>query len=714
MSTLNLMRGKFPLRPVFLACLAAWFSGQAHAVALGAVTNPIFIGKPFLVTVPVGQTEEDLACINTTLHYGDNLVADVNFQLEGQFLRIRSSKVIDEPLITLTVSADCEYPITRTYSLFAEVPAVQETSRSAKRLRAYDQAYDANVAQQANNQNFFGIESNPNTDYIIVQPLPSANSRARAGSSTTQLGNTDSSSGKIGNAAASSNKQASLPRLELDNAELLEKDPHLRLAYELLTAPAADAKARKEAQDRWAASNASLANSEEIQAENAAAMRAAQKQAMDLQVRIQRSEEAIAKLNMQLDRERSGNDTLRTLLYGILGLLLLGMASGVYMFWHITRRRNKGGRSRDEQAWWEQYPATASPAVDAQDSIMPAQAAAANNLTGYVRDLPVPEVAFDSELSSDFSHLDGIKNARAAGDDAAKSGQKRSDSLQDTQQQAEFFAALGQFDKAEKLLRRYISKHPETSPLVYLSLLGLYHRAAERRPYQALRDHYNSVFNAQIPDFEHFKSDPRGLDSYPEVVTRIQQNWGQSDVIAMIAQLLFRSADGTPQEVPPFAPLAYRELLMLYGVALDTCATEEDHSRMQETIAASAMDWIQRDPIPMGLDDNGAGFSDSNTGPSPLADDLWEKDNSRPPEHLDLELDFDPTIQGDFHDLNGPDTIILGEEDAGPTTINMGMHAPAQNRNGNGHSELSLQLDDSGDTIKAGIDALHQRQAQKK
>ena len=661
-----------------LVCTLAWGWPAAQATSLGPISSAVFIGKPFVASIPLGDAASDLGCVHVQLSYGDAPV-NSSFILRDQILKVRSNTPVNEPLLNLNVSADCENPITRSYTLFADMPQVD--ANTVSRIPSNDSIdrepqNDASDNRGANNQNFFGIESSPNTDYIIIQPLPSerkklgnpiqAKRSAVPAQSLHSSGTTPEHSALKPHLSTDAAQSKAAPRLELDNADILGKDPQLRLAYELLNTSPSTPQAREEALARWQAFNSQIAALEATKslATDTTVLVTKQK-TQQLELRMQHNETEIAKLQAQLARERSGNNALRYTLYGVLGLLLLGLgALGIHRWRLHASYRNKKRRTK-ERAWWQQYGNTGAVVPESQGIDLPINPAPATNLTGYIQELPVPEVAFDSILSSDFGSSEPEHNHAPANlKRAHKPSSNGIEGLQETQEQADFFVALGEYERAENLMRRYIDRNPETSPLAYLNLLGIYQAAGKEDAFETLRKHFNHTFNAEVPDFARFKSDPRDLMSYPDTLEQLQQLWGQSEAIRFIGALLFRQPQQKKNELA-FAPVAYRELLMLYSIAAETTATADDLSHIQ-SVTANATKWLQQpDTIildnphpaaaaPIAQEEGKSptlGFTaEFNTGPSPLEKDAWGLDNAPPPEHLSLDLNLDmPPVDIDLY-----------------------------------------------------------------
>jgi hypothetical protein len=135
--------------------------------------------------------------------------------------------------------------------------------------------------------------------------------------------------------------------------------------------------------------------------------------------------------------------------------------------------------------------------------------------------------------------------------------------LIDLEQQAEFFVVLGQDDAAIDLLVSHVRGSGGTSPLPYLKLLEIYRRRSDRESYERTRSRFNQRFNAYAPDWDSDLQHGRALDSYPQVMERLQHSWPQPlDAMAELGALLFRKDGGELFELP-----AYREVLLLFSLA---------------------------------------------------------------------------------------------------------------------------------------------------
>jgi tetratricopeptide (TPR) repeat protein len=155
--------------------------------------------------------------------------------------------------------------------------------------------------------------------------------------------------------------------------------------------------------------------------------------------------------------------------------------------------------------------------------------------------------------------------------------------LFDIQEQADFFMSLDQPEQAIAVLKNHITDNVETSALAYMDLFDIYHRTGREDDYQELREEFNRVFNAQVPEFAHYSDQSLGLEEYPQAIAAIEQAWPRpQEALELIEEYIFRQPD--PQQ-SPFDMLAYRELMLMYAMTKDLVKTQSAES-MLPTISA--------------------------------------------------------------------------------------------------------------------------------
>jgi hypothetical protein len=362
--------------------------------------------------------------------------------------------------------------------------------------------------------------------------------------------------------------------LKLDPIELLEDAavwaPRLVLSTEWIASsdvpdPALDAR-RADARRAWAAllepdqTSAAAAQVETLQAQLASAR-------VGLEAAVQQQTD----LARQLEEEQQARYTNPVFL-GVLAAFAAALAAAGFL-WR--------SRSRDDVApkeWWKSVRAVEDPfrqlaerrrAAKAQKAELADRAGAASTL-----DVDMDSLFADDAFQTSASNPAGdtrppnTRPATSAFLPSVLPGTSASllaEELFDLQQQVEFFISLGQSEQAVEVLLNHLSDGHEPSPLAYLDLLKLYHQMGLRDKYQSLMTEFNAQFNAAAPSFDNYAQSRRGLERYTQALSRIQSLWPSPAVLELIEVSLFRHPNSAREEM--FDLEAYRELLLLYGVA---------------------------------------------------------------------------------------------------------------------------------------------------
>lgn len=589
------MRNLLHMRRSLIA-LAALAAFSAQAVVLGNIRNTVYVGKAFNANIELSDYQSPSLCISTELYYGESRLSATSHTLKGNTLRVRNSTPIYEPIVTLTVTADCTNPVTRKYTLFAEAPMVIAPAEIEDELAQSDAASAPAKAprRREDTDNFFGVAGGPtlgseSVPAIAPSPKPSKR-KARAATQTRtapkrNLGSYGSASISGSNtpsalAAESTAPQLDAdarPRLELSNFDWTISDPGLRASPELLSVGGnTDPAAREIARARWAALSAQIDG-----LASDASLHATQQDFLGLTEQIKTRDEQIATLRAQLHAQENSGIKWRDVWPWLIGLLLVAALIPVGKRWRKVRARAQRKQERQKEVWWQHEDGL----VDHDSVDMPPPVASVgsgqNRATRFTEQLPVPEVQDldKASASKEFPEFFVSGLDEAAMFVGGNQSRQATEVLLDTQQQVDFFLALGQYDKAIDILKNHINENDETSPLVYLDLLNVYNIAGRESSFEELRTKFNQLFNANVADFANYRVNSRGLETYENVIARIQTHWNTPKVINLIEESVFRRSGVASEEA--FDPLAYRELLMLYGIAIETSETESNLYRVK-------------------------------------------------------------------------------------------------------------------------------------
>jgi tetratricopeptide (TPR) repeat protein len=591
---------------VFLA-----FAMDCSALSLGRARGAVLVGRPLELAIGLTLDAQDDAyslCLQADVLYGDSKVSDSKVTLtldntrdpQSALIRLNAAQAVDEPVVTVFIRAGCAQKVTRRFVVLSELvvdtpsslnaPAAIESSVAAQVPslaaslvpRAEAPSVPAAPAQAPSRPSTVrarAASAEPAAATAADKPRPRAakvagtpalpampaTSKAAEGKLSTRLGAGDKAVARTGKS-----------RLKLDALDLVaERDPTLKSSPDLLSAPTTDEGQRSAAAALW---RALTAQPQDIlrDAERLKALERDLKAARDASTG---SQARITDLTGQLAQARSERFD-NWLVYTLGGILLLTLLGGGAWYWR--QRRQSGDKTRD---WWRALDRSDDGDVDPEMfDLAPKQK---TRSWGRRKSQSKPSMPLDVDLDVDESMFEDLKrpapvpsvSARPVLNDdipmdrpdfvASMPGIPRAvnaEELFDIQQQADFFISLGQYDQAIEVLKTHISDNVETSALAYLDLFKIYHTLERREEFDALREDFNKVFNAEVPSFDNFSQQSNGLESYQTALSRIEALWPSSKVLDIIEESIFRKPGGSGEA---FDLEAYRELLLLYAMAKD-------------------------------------------------------------------------------------------------------------------------------------------------
>jgi pilus assembly protein FimV len=544
-------------------------------------------------------------------------------------LRVRSNAPVDEPFVTLYVRTACGPSLARRYVLLSDAPSEQAPAVQAPVvpvLPAPPRASGSATPSASGGESGEAVPASPSTNRTTSRPAqsapldPAALARAQQRREARALAKEQAQALAQERAAArapapersamspmlGSSTKTNPGRLKVDLLDFAPgRDPSLRSSTELLTQPTADPQARAMAAAMWRAISASpqdllrdVERLKTIEAEVRAMSELTKRQTQEL-----------VTLKSDLDKAKR-EQYANPFVYGLGALALAALALAAWL-WRRSKSASAPWWGGSDSAQTRTERATAkssrparinvhesSASIDADNERELGFVAASQLVTPPSSPMPLdmrlssssptfiprtqPGAGFDISMRSSSAGLSdttpmsgtGLKSRRdregaVSGFDAGSPAALRpvnAEELFDIQQQADFFMSLGQHEQAIDILQNHISDNVETSAVAYLDLFDIYHKVGQREDFAALRDEFNRVFNAQVPEFDQYGLNSRGLEEYSTAIERIQALWPNSKVLEVIEESIFRKPDRDNQ---PFDLLAYRELMLLYAVAKD-------------------------------------------------------------------------------------------------------------------------------------------------
>ena len=594
---------------IVLSGLLLLSSASSMAMSLGRHSGATLIGRPLDISVQaVLEPQEDVGslCLEADVFYADNKIdkSRVRVTLEKSasvtpqaLIRIRSTALVDEPVVTIYLRAGCQLKTERRYVSLAELVSEALPDRSMPAPMPSAASVRPAVIRPLNAATLTVEAAAPGT----AKPVKRSRSRASAVAAPMEAGSATSVetvpvSPAKEQAQTPKTKQPRTPlaandsksatpakaRLKLEPLDLMiERDPQLKSSAELLSIPAANPQERAAASALWRALSAQpqdiLRDTEKLET--------LEKSVRSLQAQGQKTLLSIDDLNVKLQQAQSERYA-NALIYALLALLLAAMAGLAYLLRHrLFGRRAESGdkpwwRKNDvyeshHEAWIDSSPPHDSYDLGAGRSSPLAKSKRLDVNVDFDIDPAVlkpmairPAVTPNFADSVPFEHKDksGFGSSMMHPTRTAKA-----EELFDVQQQADFFLSIGQHEQAIELLRSHISENHETSALVYLDLFNLYHELKRPAEYESLRLTFIRRFNAQIPAFGLYTNKNLGLEAYQLALSRIEALWPSPKVLDIIEESLFRRPD---TDAEAFNLEAYRELLLLYSVAKEIISPE--------------------------------------------------------------------------------------------------------------------------------------------
>lgn len=612
---------------VLLSGVAA--ASQVSALSLGNSQGNVQLGSPmdlvFQLKPDAGHTAET-SCVAADILMGDVPLARGDFTLvpQGNSVRVQTTIPVNEPLLTVKLSAGCSATMTRSYTFFADPPgsmaasvqpidlskiqaaaplpaafvagsagASTATRAAATPRRPAKRAVNPRAMQDNSLPAYFVPSMVASADTVDIPAPEETPAKSASQPAAVPSGTADAQAADTGR---------SRQRMEpLDGLEGLHAKP-----ADASTAPATDAVADAAAVGTGAAAAAAAAaplpdtvpEAESPIAEatqvllqaNTERIDALEGQLLALKKQLTSNLTEISTLQRQLVEAQ--NAALPVWVHAALGLLALALAC---IAWLLQRLRQE--RLKAQNDW-----ANTVLAVENSASLtrVDTDSAAVRTGKGQLPSAPVasPVAAAKAEpvakpvasmVAASLHTRDSLPQAQALTqlpDTAFAESSIQPPSLApatmfpltevltaqalfDVQEQAEFYASIGENDQAIEILQAHIAEHENSSPLAYVELLQLLFRLGRMDAYEEVRQQFQKHFNVHIPDFLGFSRKGHDLwSAHPDVLAQIEALWPTDEVQELLRNLILRKNEAAQR----FDLAAFDELLMLYNVAKSTPA----------------------------------------------------------------------------------------------------------------------------------------------
>lgn len=328
------MKHKTKILGIALLCLAL----GSQALTLGRIRGAVLIGKPLDVAVQVQLAAgEDLTslCFDADVFHADTrqepsrvrVLVEALAQTQTANVRILSSAIVDEPVVTVYLRSGCSQKSSRRYVLLADFP-----SELATPLPALLGAPSATPSA-----------SPPVARRVVPAEAPKPALRTENPTRRPVKKASEASPMSVMTGAThKAVRPSAQPRLKLNMLELMEqREPALNFSTEMLSLPTGNPQRRSEAAALWLALNASP---EETLRQSARAI-ALEADVNALKALAARNQRGLTDLSARLAQAESERFSA-WVVYGLAASLLLGLAALAFLW---SRRRRVQTHDND---WW--------------------------------------------------------------------------------------------------------------------------------------------------------------------------------------------------------------------------------------------------------------------------------------------------------------------------------------------------------------------------
>ena len=587
------------LSNTLLGLAVGLFVSSASALSLGEAHGRVLLGKPLDLVFDIHTdpgTELNLACVRASVQAGETFIDNSRLRItalpvlagRAPSVRVLSSAVVMEPILSLRLSVGCLGTVVRNYDFFADVPAALVASKrplviapaaaaepfapekaqaaepSAQVVQTSKTAQPAKLPKQSKPPQSPQPPKSPKSPTPPKQQLEIGSAQAAA---------------PLGERAPAALHKSRLTVEPLGDWLAQSTLAPLRLSPQLQQEPSEkSSQQRTQAAALWQLLNISAQDVQQTQL-----------RLQQLQAEIDAARASSATMQTTVSALQKRVDTLDVqrfpvaLLYSLLALLVLICAALAWLWqrmrsykpvqrfdsdWsHSEALRDKeraSAASIDSESLTAPAPlpaAAPAPTAAAQPATAPLSLAKSAALVPPDAPMPVPA---DAAVAAQQQ----ATHAELAPATVGAVRMLHPEELFDLQQQAEFFISVGEHEQAIEVMKQHIEENRTASPLMYLELLLLYRSLSRRTDFSDLRAQFQQHFNALVPEFSAFQGGGRRtLLDYPDVAASIEAVWSDSAVLALLESYIFCQHNGQKTVVEPFELPAYDDLLLLYAIA---------------------------------------------------------------------------------------------------------------------------------------------------
>ena len=630
---------------------------QASALSLGNTQDPVQLGAPVNLVFPV-QTDSGLtpanSCINAEVWMGDFALSSSQVTLIPlkNSVRVRTAAPVSEPLVTVKLQAGCTGEVTRSYTFFADPPSsmaasVEPIDLSKIHVSTIPVATAAAVASEP---------TTPKKPRPAKRSTTPATKAVKAAASAAPVATISANASNTANPVEAPPAAAPQTASEGSVTAAANDLPQSRLRVEpiegfdinSIEAPASSSPPEITNSPQTVPSATIDTSTQLILDANAARMESMEKQLQALQTQLLSNRTEITSLQSQLTLAQ--NQELPIWVNIVLVLLALAIATIAWLLQRIKQERLRAQRtwadtvlaadnSTEATTIDTRTPVASKEAMQAEPVPPLPPAAPAHGLHANATESSAQPAWNSSETQTPtlmpvelFAEFEEISKSKQADDTIGEV--LTAQALFDVQEQAEFYASIGENDQAIEILQTHIAQHTTSSPLAYIELLQLLYRLSRTETFEQVRQQFQEHFNVKVPEFLSFSRKGQDLwTGYPDVLEKVEAAWPTDEVQTLLRNLIVCQSQGAHADSDVrFDLSAFDDLLMLYNVAQTTPASSR--GKLPGRVRAAPIEV----PLPEFLLEQNSPSADASSSNSPKGESSSPATASLPLHAASLDL----------------------------------------------------------------------------
>lgn len=550
-----------------LTILALGAQTQALALGLGNIDIKSHLGQPLRASIKIEGAGElkDASCFRVLTDSSvENQLTHANFKLSNivndvAILTVTTNNVINEPIVNLSIMAECDANMQRDYVLLLDPPlaADEAISDEASTGVVEEQAKPKAASKKAKRaavEPFY-----PQTIRVgeptSVAPSEKASKKHKKGSKTNEVvSSTGYKRDETPDIKAASNvANTSKPRLTIsggDAANIDLKSAQLQLDKQLHFTP--------ETAPLQPGSQIELDDEATVMRHRLAHL---EKQISALSLSNQKLNTENNLNKQELAEANSWNNKFSWIGYIIGGALVFGSVT-IADKW---RRRRQDEQLEIAQLEWERNAATShNKDAEETDATLTAINVEEANDEFFASEAPTQPVENAAE------NLEEIEFDKAP---VVPFAVEEFNADQNVLDHADVFLSHGRTTLAIQLLQNHLLDFPKHSVTIWLFLLDLLAKENLESAYNQTSLECKQHFNIKIAEFSQLENiDSESLESFPRISAGLEQVWGTPAALTYLDDLIYNSR---LEERVGFHRNIIEELLTLKSVAQEELKTAE-------------------------------------------------------------------------------------------------------------------------------------------